>query len=269
MNIEARSGPMPASQVALALALAAVVAGGVLTALANLHPESPVARPAAPGRVQSDSPGSGLQGEWLRKTPGWIASMQVPAPAPALLDERPLVESREVAETPRAQRLLTDHIVDRYRVDAFQAARVVTLAYEVADEVKLDPLLLLAVMSVESSFNTFAQSVRGAQGLMQIRTQVHSERFEPFGGSEAVFDPQVNIRVGAELLRIHLLREGSTEAALKAYVGAARRPHDGGYGARVLRARDVLRGVAEMPEDLVMRVLPAAGVRGGVSPASS
>jgi soluble lytic murein transglycosylase-like protein len=252
---------MPASQLAFALALAAVVAGCVLVGLANFHPVSPLERPTAQGWVQHDSPGSGVRGEWLRKTPGW----SVTTPAPALVEAPPPVEQRAVAETLRAQRRLTAHIVDRYQVDAIQAAQVVALAYEVADEVKLDPLLLLAVISVESSFNTFAQSVRGAQGLMQIRTQVHAERFERFGGSEAVFDPQANIRVGAELLRIYLLREGSTEAALKSYVGAARRPHDNGYGARVLRARDGLRVVTDAPDDLVMRTLPGSSVRDRVN----
>lgn len=265
MDIEAGGERLHASQVLLACALAAVVAACVLWALATVNVASPAIRPTAQGLSQSDLPRPGPQGEWLRKSPGWAAHL--PAPAPA--EVPPLAEQRAVVEIPRAQRRLTDHIVDRYQVDTAQAARVVALAYEVADEVKLDPLLLLAVMSVESSFNTFAQSARGAQGLMQIRTQVHAERFEPFGGSEAVFDPQANIRVGAELLRIHLLREGSTEAALKAYVGAARRPHDSGYGARVLRARDVLRGVAEAPEDLVMRVLPGASAREVVSPSGS
>jgi soluble lytic murein transglycosylase-like protein len=262
MNIEAGGERRHASQMILACALAPVVAGCVLWALVAVKSASPVMRPTTQGLSQSDLPRSLAQGEWLRKTPGWM-------PAPGFVEVPPLAPQRAVVETPRAQRRLTDHIVDRYQVDTAQAARVVALAYEVADEVKLDPLLLLAVMSVESSFDTFAQSARGAQGLMQIRTQVHAERFEPFGGSEAVFDPRANIRVGAELLRIHLLREGSTEAALKAYVGAARRPHDSGYGARVLRARDVLRGVAEATEDLVMRVLPGASAREVVSPSGS
>ena len=250
MNIEARGERLQASQVVLAFVLAAVVAGCVLWALVTVHSVSSGARLATQGLTQVDLPRPGLQGEWLRKTPGWSAT----TPAPALVEAPPLVEQRAVAETPRARRLGLEH-----------AAQVVALAYEGADEVKLDPLLLLAVMAVESSFNTFAQSVRGAQGLMQIRTQVHAERFERFGGSEAVFDPQANIRVGAELLRIYLLREGSTEAALKSYVGAARRPHDSGYGARVLRARDGLRGVAEAPDDLVMRALPGTSVRDGAN----
>lgn len=264
MDIEARREPLRASQIGLALLVAAFVAGGVLFGLAALSSSHPATQATARAPAHSGLTGAGLKSAWLRKTPGWTA-----VPSPALAEVPPVVELPQAGETSRAQRRLTDHIVDRYQVDAGEAARLVVLAYEVAGEVKLDPLLLLAVMSVESSFNTFAQSVRGAQGLMQIHTRVHAERFEPFGGIDAVFDPHANIRVGADLLRVHLLREGSTEAALKAYVGAARRPHDSGYGARVLRARDVLRGVAEGHDDLVMRALPASGVREGVSRSGS
>jgi len=264
MDIEARREPLRASQIGLALLVAAFVAGSVLLGLVALRSGQPAVQVITQSSAHSGLPGMGAQSAWLRKTPGWAAM-----PAPALVEVPPVVELPQVGETSRAQRRLTDHIVDRYQVDGGEAARVVALAYEVAGEVKLDPLLLLAVMSVESSFNTFAQSVRGAQGLMQIHTRVHAERFEPYGGSEAVFDPHANIRVGAELLRVHLLREGSTEAALKVYVGAARRAHDGGYGARVLRARDGLRGVAEGHDDLVMRSLPATGAREGVSRSGS
>ncbi len=194
MNIEAGGERLHASQVVLACGFAAVVAGCVLWVLATADWANPAIRQTRHGLSQSDLLRSGPQGEWARKTPGWGA----PMPAPALAEVSPLAEQHAVAETSRAQRRLTDYIVDRYQVDAIQAAQVVALAYEVADEVKLDPLLLLAVVSVESSFNTFAQSARGAQGLMQIRTRVHAERFEPFGASEAVFDPHANIRVGAE-----------------------------------------------------------------------
>jgi soluble lytic murein transglycosylase-like protein len=264
MNIEARREPLRASQVGLGLLMAALVAGSVLFGLAALQSGHATVQATARLSAHSGLSGAGSQSVWLRKTPGWTAM-----PSSSLAEVPSVVQLPPARETSRAQRRLTDHIVDGYQLDAGEAARVVALAYEVAGEVRLDPLLLLAVMSVESSFNTFAQSVRGAQGLMQIHTRVHAERFEPFGGSEAVFDPQANIRVGAELLRIHLLREGSTEAALKAYVGAARRPHDSGYGARVLRARDVLRGVAEGHDDLVTRALPAAGAREGASRSGS
>ncbi len=129
-------------------------------------------------------------------------------------------------------------IADKYRLPVDEIAEVVTNAYFTARELRLDPLLVLAVISIESAFNRRARSDKGAEGLMQIRTEVHSEKFEPFGGRESAFDPVVNIQVGATMLRDHLLREGSVEAALKSYVGAARRRTDGGYALKVMRERD-------------------------------
>jgi soluble lytic murein transglycosylase-like protein len=125
------------------------------------------------------------------------------------------------------------------RVD--DVVEVVAHAYFTAQELRVDPLLVLAMISIESAFNPRARSLMGAEGLMQVRTAVHGEKFDAFGGPAAAFDPVANIHVGTTILRDHLLREGSVEAALKAYVGAARRRNDGGYGQRVMRERDALQ----------------------------
>lgn len=132
-------------------------------------------------------------------------------------------------------------IADKYRLPIDEIAEVVANTYFTARELRLDPLLVLAVIGVESAFDRRARSDKGAEGLMQIRTLVHSDKFQPYGGHKAAFDPVVNIQVGATMLRDHLLREGSVEAALKFYVGAARRQHDGGYAVKVMRERDTLQ----------------------------
>ena len=85
----------------------------------------------------------------------------------------------------------------------------------------LDPTLILAIMAVESSFNPFAQSPVGAQGLMQVMTKVHDDKYEAFGGSHAAFDPVTNLRVGVQVLKECIARAGSLEAGLRLYVGAA------------------------------------------------
>ena len=53
-------------------------------------------------------------------------------------------------------------------------------------------------MAVESGFNPFAQSPVGAQGLMQVMTGIHSDKYESFGGKLAAFDPVTNLRVGVQ-----------------------------------------------------------------------
>jgi len=132
---------------------------------------------------------------------------------------------------------LADFIADRYRVAGDLVSEVVSAAYEIAHEHRLDPLLVLAVVAVESRFDPLAQSPRGAQGLMQVLTRVHAKRLEAFGGVATVFDPITNLRVGVAILSEYLRRDESIESALKAYVGAAHLPHDRGFGGRVMQTR--------------------------------
>jgi soluble lytic murein transglycosylase-like protein len=153
----------------------------------------------------------------------------------------------DVLPAPRlnnAQALVATHISRSYRIALQRTQHYVDLAFRVAAEKDLDPLLVLALIGVESSFNSQAQSSKGAQGLMQVLTRVHAEKFEPFGGAVAAFDPRANITVGARILREYLQRDGTLETALKFYVGAALMAHDGGYGARVLAERERLNAVA-------------------------
>jgi soluble lytic murein transglycosylase-like protein len=72
---------------------------------------------------------------------------------------------------------------------------------------------------------------------MQVRTSVHSARFDPFGGVSAAFDFATNIRIGAQILQEYLTRHGSVDLALKHYVGAARMAHDQGYAAKVRKEK--------------------------------
>ena len=57
-------------------------------------------------------------------------------------------------------------------------AALVTEAYEIGKRTKLDPTLILAIIAIESSFNPFAQKPVGAQGLMQVMTSVHTDKYE-------------------------------------------------------------------------------------------
>lgn len=161
-----------------------------------------------------------------------------------------------VASLTDEQQAVAGFIAQKYRLDVETVESVVRVAYLAAQPVNIDPLLVLAIISVESAFNPTAQSRRGAQGLMQVRTRVHAERFEPFGGRLAAFDPWANIHVGISIFKDYLAREGTVERALKSYVGAAQRPDDGGYGAKVLGERARLSAVARRQEPL------AASTRG-------
>lgn len=172
---------------------------------------------------------------------GWINPVaEAAAAVEAKLQGEPEATAAVVADekTEAQQRHVTRYLARRYRV-ADEAVRVlVAAAYETGRHIGLDPLLILAVMAIESGMNPFAQSPVGAQGLMQVMTRVHTEKFEPHGGEHAALDPIANIKVGSAILHDLIRRGGSVERGLQLYVGAGNLPDDGGYGARVLGERE-------------------------------
>ena len=135
---------------------------------------------------------------------------------------------------PRQQAAVAYWLSKKYNVAPEPLSALVAEAFDIGAHTKLDPTLILAVMAVESGFNPFAQSHVGAQGLMQVMTKVHSDKYQDFGGKLAAFDPVSNLRVGAKVLEECIARAGSVEGGLKYYVGAANTQDDGGYAAKVM-----------------------------------
>jgi hypothetical protein len=80
---------------------------------------------------------------------------------------------------------------------------------------------------------------------MQVMTSVHHQKYAPFGGKLAAFDPVTNLRVGVRVLRACIERAGSLEGGLKFYVGAANLDDDNGYVNKVLAEQIRLQQVAE------------------------
>lgn len=139
----------------------------------------------------------------------------------------------------RAERGVVQHISRKFRVQESSIEQYASYARQAGRVYNIDPYLILAIMATESSFNPRAESRVGAQGLMQVHTRVHRKRFKPYGSTKTVWEPKVNILVGSSILSDYLKRYGGSERrALKAYVGAARLSHDGGYGNKVLSRRD-------------------------------
>jgi hypothetical protein len=147
-------------------------------------------------------------------------------------------------ELPRQQAAVAYWLSRKYRVAPEPLSALVAEAYEIGHRNKIDPTLLLAVMAVESGFNPFAQSPVGAQGLMQVMTGVHIDKYENFGGKLAAFDPVTNLRVGARVLQECIQRAGSVDGGLKFYVGAALLNDDGGYAEKVQAEHARLQEVA-------------------------
>lgn len=153
-------------------------------------------------------------------------------------------------DLPKAQAQITHWLARKYRVAPEPLSVLVGEAFSLGQKVKLDPTLILAVMAVESGFNPFSQSPFGAQGLMQVITRVHADKYEDFGGVMAAFDPVSNLRVGVQVLLECIRKGGSIEAGLALYVGAAN-AGAGDYVTKVMaehvRLKEIARGKALVP----------------------
>lgn len=164
--------------------------------------------------------------------------------APAEFDPMPMQEAASEPESAEAleQRTVAAFISRRYRVADEASRAFVQAAYREAGEHALDPLLILAVVAIESRFNPVAESSMGAMGLMQVIPRFHPEKVEPHGGDQALLDPEINIQVGALILREYLGRFGELEPALQKYAGAFDEP-TAQYTAKVLAERARLQRV--------------------------
>ena len=179
------------------------------------------------------------------QAPALSALMEAPASAAVEGEPVPLTaEEKAMLGNKKQQQFVTSWLSKRYRVAGDAANMLVSTAYMTAKDVKIDPLLILAVMAIESGLNPFAESPVGAQGLMQVMSKVHHDKFQPLGGVQAALNPVANIRVGALILKDYVNRGGSVEAGLKTYVGAAAFENDSGYGSRVLAEYRKLKQVA-------------------------
>jgi soluble lytic murein transglycosylase-like protein len=104
-------------------------------------------------------------------------------------------------------------------------ASLADLARGILNESKknaLDPVLVLAVIQVESRFDHKAVSPRGAQGLMQVqpavvKAMIHEGKIEPSQRHQSLKDPLVNIQVGTSYLAFLHEMFGDLKIALTAY----------------------------------------------------
>jgi soluble lytic murein transglycosylase-like protein len=117
-------------------------------------------------------------------------------------------------------RTLAVYLARRYKVALDATEQLVGAAHEAGNRLGMDPLLILAVMAVESRFNPIAESVMGAKGLMQVIPKFHQDKLVEHGGEDSVFDPMTNILVGTRILKDAMRRGGGVVPGLQLYAGA-------------------------------------------------
>jgi soluble lytic murein transglycosylase-like protein len=173
---------------------------------------------------------------WLAQAEG--VSEQVVASADAEATQEPRLSPAEE----RRYRALSDFVAKRYRVSQDVAYDLVHLAHNTGQQIGIDPLLIIAVIAIESRFNPIAESINGAKGLMQIIPKYHTAKFEEYGGEKAVFDPVANVKVGARILKEYLRLTGNLGIALQMYAGALSDGEDQ-YTTRVMNEQQRLKQV--------------------------
>jgi len=144
----------------------------------------------------------------IRRTPDAAPRPVVSIPAGPAQDDRRLVEAMkaEPSTAGAASEQLPAGAV-------FDPAELRKLAGRVARRHGLSEALVQAVVQVESRYDAFAVSPRGAMGLMQLMPQT-ARRFQV----DDAFDPAANLDGGVRYLKELLERyRGETQLALAAY----------------------------------------------------
>ncbi|HEY3598632.1 MAG TPA: lytic transglycosylase domain-containing protein [Paraburkholderia sp.] len=150
-----------------------------------------------------------------------VAASAVPAALPAVVIGTP-----DEAQAPAASDIVA-MLRKQFRVTRSDSMRIAQAVLTEANRYAMSPMLLLAVMSVESGFDRHAVSSVGARGLMQILPAAHPRLL---AGVRDLSDPAINVRIGSAILRDYIdAADGDLEAALRRYSGGSR-----GYARRVV-----------------------------------
>lgn len=176
--------------------------------------------------------------------PGWLKVSAIQkvdlAVDEAMMDQ---IDARSAAyREMERDRTIAAFLASRYRVSQDVIREFVNISFAAGSRLGVDPLLIIAVMAVESRFNPIAESVAGAQGLMQIIPRFHSDKLEAFGGAKAALDPRANILVGSQILKDSIQRTGDVSLGLRIYSGGSVEGENQ-YPARVLDEKQRLQQV--------------------------
>lgn len=139
---------------------------------------------------------------------------------------------------------LSLHISSQYSVKPKLSEEIVYRTYLEAKQRKIEPLLLLSIIGVESTFQPKAKSWAGAIGLTQVIPKYHLEKIDKLPPQESIWSINGNIQVGADVIHEYLGRsKGNTVLALQMYNGST---HDRTrkYSNKVLNKLNKFKRVA-------------------------
>jgi len=102
-----------------------------------------------------------------------------------------------------------------------EVQQLTEVVYDESKRYDYDPMFVLAIILTESSFKRGQESRVGARGLMQVvpfvGEDVATRAGVDWSGSETLFEPEANIKLGVHHLFEQILKFGDVRKALVAY----------------------------------------------------
>ncbi|WP_153109194.1 transglycosylase SLT domain-containing protein [Propionivibrio limicola] len=136
-----------------------------------------------------------------------------------------------------------DYVKRRYRVSPEAMMPVFEAVQTIGKERQIDPLLIVAIIAIESRFNPFAESSMGARGLMQIIPRFHLDKLPEGESEQGLLDPVLNVKVGVHILEEAIRRRGGLVPGLQSYSGSS--DASGSYASKVLAEKARLEQAAK------------------------
>lgn len=138
-----------------------------------------------------------------------------------------------------------NYVTRRYRVSQKALLPIFEAAQITGRQRGIDPLLIVAVIGIESGFNPLAESSMGAQGLMQVIPRFHQDKVPEGAGDSPLLDPVTNVQVGVHVLQESIRRSGGLIAGLQQYGGSS--DTEDAYASKVLAEKRRLEQVVRRP----------------------
>ena len=164
-----------------------------------------------------------------------------PVVSRAVTKPQATAEQRRQMALEQRKQALAQRIASTYRRPLTDVRTIVDGAHASGRKHQVDPVLLLAIAAVESSFDPKAVSSVGAQGLLQALPRAHPEKFERIREEgKSPFDPVVSMDIGGQIYAEYRDRfDGNRILALQQYNGNLKdKTHR--YSNKVLRAYEFL-----------------------------
>ena len=116
-----------------------------------------------------------------------------------------------------------DYVKTRYKVSKEAMHPLFETVQRIGKEHGIDPLLIVAIIGIESGFKSDAKSAGGGHGLMQIIPRYHLNKIPDGLGVKGLMDPAVNVKVGTIILDDAINRAGNPVGGLQSYNGSKKK----------------------------------------------